>query len=152
MSKKLLPRGIGPFRIVKNMGNVAYKLELLETLKIHPVFHVSLLKPYRAFGKVQPPPSPIIKEDDELLFEVEQVLIHAIRCCHTRPHKFYLIKCLGYGLEYNFLKLEKNLNLEVLKEYWNTVVHSQEQSTLKKGVKSVNVSNKKAKEISKKKT
>jgi hypothetical protein len=51
-AKKLLHRWIGPFRIIKRVGNVAYKLELPKTLKIHPIFHVSLLKPYRASGKV----------------------------------------------------------------------------------------------------
>lgn len=142
-AKKLLPRWIGPFRIMKRVGNVAYKLELPETLKIHPVFHVSLLKLYRASGKVQPPPPPILEEDDELSFEVERVLAHEIRGSRTRPQKYYLIKWLGYGLEHNSWEPEKNLSLEVLKEYWDTVARSQERLTLKKGVKSVSVSNKK---------
>jgi hypothetical protein len=63
---------------------MAYKLESLETLKIHPIFHVSLLKPYRVFGKVQPPLPLILEEDDELLFEVEQVLAHEIGGSGTR--------------------------------------------------------------------
>lgn len=142
-ANKLLPRWIGPFRIMKRVGNVAYKLELPETLKIHPVFHVSLLKPYRASGKVQPPPPPILEENDELSFEVERVLAHEIRGSRTRPQKYYLIKWLGYGLEHNSWEPEKNLSLEVLKEYWDTVARSQERLTLKKGVTSVSVSNKK---------
>ena len=36
----------GPFEIVKRIRNVAYKLKLLERLKLHPTFHVSFLKPY----------------------------------------------------------------------------------------------------------
>ena len=42
-AKKLLPRWLGPFRIVKMVDNVAYKVELPKTLKIHlvfPVFHL----------------------------------------------------------------------------------------------------------------
>ena len=42
---KLAPRYIGPFRILKRKGEVAYKLELPTELKdFHDVFHVSLLR------------------------------------------------------------------------------------------------------------
>ena len=36
----------GPFEIVKRVGNVAYRLKLLDRLKVHPTFHVSFLKRY----------------------------------------------------------------------------------------------------------
>ena len=45
-SRKLQPRFIGPYRILQQVSPVAYKLELPESLKVHPVFHVSLLRPY----------------------------------------------------------------------------------------------------------
>ena len=122
-ARKLLPRWIGPFKVVKKVGKVAYKLELPETLKIHDVFHISLLKSYKTSGKVQPPPPPIL-EDDELSFVVERVLTHEVRGSHTRPQKFYLIKWLGYGLEHNSWEQEKNLRSEVLKEYWDTMARS----------------------------
>ncbi|KAK4723982.1 hypothetical protein R3W88_026761 [Solanum pinnatisectum] len=42
---KLSPRYIGPYRISKRIGNVAYELELPQDLTIvHPVFHISTLK------------------------------------------------------------------------------------------------------------
>ncbi|WMV49094.1 hypothetical protein MTR67_042479 [Solanum verrucosum] len=42
---KLSPRYIGPYRIVKRIGNIAYKLELPHELSaMHPVFHISMLK------------------------------------------------------------------------------------------------------------
>ncbi|WMV24633.1 hypothetical protein MTR67_018018 [Solanum verrucosum] len=42
---KLSPRYIGPYRISKRIGNVAYKLELpSELAAVHPVFHISMLK------------------------------------------------------------------------------------------------------------
>ncbi|KAD6796106.1 hypothetical protein E3N88_07002 [Mikania micrantha] len=42
---KLSPRFIGPFRILARVGNVAYRLELLDELSgIHPTFHVSHLR------------------------------------------------------------------------------------------------------------
>ena len=140
-ARKLLPRSFGPFKVLLKMDKVAYRLVLLETLKIYDVFHISLLKSYKISGKVQPPPPPIL-EDDELSFDVECVPIHEVRGSRTRPQKFYLIKWLGYGFEHNSWELEKKLTLEVLKEYWNTVAHSEERLPQNKGVESVSVFNK----------
>ncbi|GKF46176.1 hypothetical protein Tco_0135978 [Tanacetum coccineum] len=42
---KLNPRFIGPFKVIKKVGDVAYKLELPEELsRVHNTFHVSNLK------------------------------------------------------------------------------------------------------------
>ena len=45
-SKKLQARFIGPYHIKKVVSKVAYQLELPPTLRIHPTFHVSLLRKY----------------------------------------------------------------------------------------------------------
>ena len=45
MKGKLAPRYNGPFKILERRGEVAYQLELLESLlDVHDVFHVSQLK------------------------------------------------------------------------------------------------------------
>ena len=98
-ARKLLPRWIGHFKVLKKVGKIVYILELPETLKVRDVFHISLLKSYKT-SEVQPPPPPIL-EDDELLFDVERVLIHEVRGSRMRPQKCYLIKWLGYGLEHD---------------------------------------------------
>jgi hypothetical protein len=41
---KLAPKFYGPYEIIKCIGFVSYKLALLSTSKIHPIFHVSCLK------------------------------------------------------------------------------------------------------------
>ena len=43
---KLAQRFYGPFPIVKQIGEVAFELELPPGAQIHPVFHVSKLKPF----------------------------------------------------------------------------------------------------------
>ena len=43
---RLAPRYCGPFEILARIGPVAYQLALPPNLRIHNVFHVSLLKKY----------------------------------------------------------------------------------------------------------
>ena len=40
-SPKLGPRQLGPFKVLKKIGDLDYKLELPHWLKVHPVFHVN---------------------------------------------------------------------------------------------------------------
>ena len=43
---KLTKRYYGPFAVVERLGKVAYRLKLPDHSRTHPVFHVSLLKPF----------------------------------------------------------------------------------------------------------
>ena len=61
---KLSPRYIGPFEVLKRVGEVDYELALpLGLLGVHPVFHVSMLKRYHGDGNY------IIRWDSVLLDE-----------------------------------------------------------------------------------
>jgi hypothetical protein len=67
---------IGPFPIQKQMNQVAYRLTLPASMKVHLVFHVSLLESYKESNipcRTQPPP-PYIKIDNHEEYEVEEVL------------------------------------------------------------------------------
>ena len=37
-ARKLLPKWIGPFKLIKQVGKVAYQLDLPSNLKLHDVF------------------------------------------------------------------------------------------------------------------
>ena len=44
--KKLAPKYCGPFEILAKVGSVAYQLALPRNIKVHNVFHISILKIY----------------------------------------------------------------------------------------------------------
>ena len=75
-SKKLDHRYLGPFKITEKISSHAYRLALPWDMKIHDVFHVQLLEPYkqnRIVNRVQPPPPPI-EIEGEKEYEVEAIL------------------------------------------------------------------------------
>jgi hypothetical protein len=55
---------------------MTFQLKLLDSMKVHPMFHVSLLEPYYVstiLGRTHEPPPPIIV-DDEQEYKVEEIL------------------------------------------------------------------------------
>ena len=107
---------------------MAYQLDLPEALRIHDVFHESLLRPYASDGTVQPPPSILIENEEQ--FEVDRILDH--RHCKLRRKgnkREFLVRWLGYGPEHNSWEPEENLQgcRETLGNYWKS--HEQQQST-----------------------
>ena len=41
---KWSPKYYGPYKVLQNIGTMAYKLELPTVSRVHPIFHVSCLK------------------------------------------------------------------------------------------------------------
>ncbi|KAJ9521470.1 hypothetical protein QJQ45_008864 [Haematococcus lacustris] len=74
-AKKLLPRFIGPFKVLEHVGPVAVRLDLPPAMaRMHPVFHVALLRPYTSEHPHLPPPVDWL--DEAPLYEVEKLLAH----------------------------------------------------------------------------
>lgn len=98
---------IGPFKIIEKIGKAAYRLQLPDTMKIHDVFHVSLLDPHvenKFASRTTPPPPPVII-DGETEFEVEEILDSRL----YRNHGQYLVKWIGYSDSDNTWEPYENL-------------------------------------------
>ena len=122
-SKKLMPRYIGPYSVVANVGATAVKLELPPSSRIHPVFHVSLVKPYKDNGTRQPP-TPLIIEG-EPYYMVEAIVDHqdiSVRGRGGKTRREFLVKWEGYYSRHNTWEPEASLRhslplAEAIEEY-----------------------------------
>ena len=56
---KMTPRYMGPFTVIQKINFVAYRVALPAHMKMHDVFHVSLLREYQPSRRTQPPPPPL---------------------------------------------------------------------------------------------
>ena len=93
-SSKLDYKRLGRFKILEKVSSHAYKLDLPPTMKVHPVFHVSLLEPSSSDplpGQVQPPSPPTVIEDEEY-WDFQEILDSRRR----RNKIEYLVQWLGY--------------------------------------------------------
>jgi hypothetical protein len=116
--RKLMPKWVGPLTITRAVSEVAYQLELPSHMRIHDVFHVSLLKPYHQNGRATPPMPEVIQ--DEFEWEVENILLHREVKSGSRSKTEFLIKWVGFGPEHCTWEPEKNLTncIDLLSLYW----------------------------------
>ena len=116
-SNKLAPRFVGPLKVLERIGEVAYKLDLPETMRIHNVFHVALLKRYHSDGRAKPPP-PCEIIDDEPEWEVARVLNHRLVKRGRKTKVEYLLTFAGYGPEHNLWQDDVENCEQLVKDYW----------------------------------
>ena len=102
------------------VGSVAAELSLPPDLRIHPTFHVSLLRPYR--GPVPESavedPAPVAWLSKQPLYSVERVLDYRVRRVRSgrrfRKLHEYLVKWAGYSSEHNSWEPERNFTPDLL--------------------------------------
>ena len=93
-SRKLTPKFIGPYQILRRIGPVAYQMALPPLLSnIHDVFHVSQLKKYT------PDPTHIIESDsiqmhEGLTYEALPMRIEDRRVKQLRGKDINLVKVI----------------------------------------------------------
>ncbi|CAJ2635782.1 unnamed protein product [Trifolium pratense] len=73
-NQKLGMRYFGAFEIIACVGKVAYKLKLPDHAKIHPVFHVSQLKPFKGVSQQQYMPLPLTMSDNGPMIQPVEIL------------------------------------------------------------------------------
>ena len=92
---------VGPFRVETQISRVAYKLELPEHWRVHPVFHSSLLKPFQQSSWSCPVEAPQLEfeVDDGPGYVVKHILRwHSVRRGRWRVREF-LVTWAGLPLD-----------------------------------------------------
>lgn len=102
-SRSLGPQRVGPYRILRQVGRMAFELELPPSLQIHPVVSVAHLEKGPASVPVGPPPDIVYDEGNngEGEFEVEAILAAEMRGRGRNRQLHYLVKWVGYGHDQN---------------------------------------------------
>jgi hypothetical protein len=76
-TRKLAEVNLGPFKIAEKIGELDYRLILPRSMKrLHPIFHVDKLSPWKGneINGIRPSPPPPIVLDDQEEWEVREIL------------------------------------------------------------------------------
>ena len=74
-SWKLLPKQYGPFKVLEHIGQIAYRLKLPLSMKVHDIFHIDLLTLYYEImsyrtNYVRP---PLVTEGEEEEYKIKSI-------------------------------------------------------------------------------
>ena len=102
--QKLLPKYIGPYKVNQVIGKVAYKLDMPGSTRIHPVFHVSVLRkfvPQAGHSVARHMPMPLDWLDHDPLFTVEAIVGHRSVKTGRKTTLEYKVRWAGFGPSYD---------------------------------------------------
>ena len=86
-AKKLDYKYYESYKIKKLIKKQAYCLKLLPSMKIHNVFHVSLLEPYTSTNKLHNSPSSPIEVKSKKKYKVKKILNN---CIHYNKLQYFV--------------------------------------------------------------
>ncbi|KAJ9518110.1 hypothetical protein QJQ45_010026 [Haematococcus lacustris] len=105
--RKFVPRYVGPFVVEAKINANAYRLTLPANMsRLHPVFHVSLLKKYSG-SDVGIMPPPVEWMDETPVYYVERLLDH--RYVRAGKAGEFLVQWEGYDASFNTWEPRANL-------------------------------------------
>lgn len=101
LHKGLVPRYEGPYKIIRKVGKISFELKLPQSMRVHPVFHASMLKPY--YGDLSDSteassPRPQVTEKPSLELEIVEILDHrTVHRPRAKPYYQFLVRWSGSG-------------------------------------------------------
>jgi len=117
-SRKLAAKYLGPYRVIRSIGDrhMAYQLQMPKGTRIHNVFHISNLEPFR--GEIKEALAASQLRDSTLEpapeYEVERIVAHK----YNGKRRRYLVKWAGYDTSENSWLLRRDFNTrELLNDY-----------------------------------
>ncbi|XP_070056745.1 uncharacterized protein [Nicotiana tomentosiformis] len=127
----ILQKYIGPLSIEKRIRKVAYWVDTPAWWKIHPVFHISLLKPFREdmedHSRIQLTVPSIQGPNSTGKMWVEAILDDRVIHASRKDHQEFLVKWQGCNTEKN--TWEKGTNLKAYKSPIEDYLASKEPRT-----------------------
>jgi hypothetical protein len=110
---------IGPYAIEQKLRNDNYKLTLPERMRIHPIFHISLLK--KTENPVSAEGTDVVNE-----YEVEEILAKRYRKGQTEYH----VRWKGYEEDDDTWEPTANLHCpEIVKRFNDSQKHQHRRQT-----------------------
>lgn len=93
-AKKLREKRLGPFKVLKKLSSLNYKLQLPPIwTQIHPVFHIEKLFPYQSNNPHTEPPPDLVEGEEQ--YEVESIVDSRV----WRKKLQYRVRWTGYSAE-----------------------------------------------------